>query len=78
MKIQKRISLKLNAERVGKRMRVIIDSKEGDFWIARSQYDSPEVDEEILVTSDRGLEIGQMVDVEITDCEEYDLYAKEI
>lgn len=76
MKIQKRISLKLNAERVGKKMRVIIDSKEGDFWIGRSQYDSPEVDEEILVTSDCDLEIGQMVEVVITDCEEYDLYAK--
>jgi ribosomal protein S12 methylthiotransferase len=75
MKIQKRISLKLNAERVGKKMRVIIDSKEGDFWIGRSQYDSPEVDEEILVTSDKPLTIGQMVDVVITDCEEYDLYA---
>jgi ribosomal protein S12 methylthiotransferase len=75
MKIQKRISLKLNAERVGKRMRVIIDSKEGDFWIGRSQYDSPEVDEEILVTSDKPLTIGQMVDVVVTDCEEYDLYA---
>ena len=75
MKIQKRISLKLNAERVGKRMRVIIDSKEGDFWIGRSQYDSPEVDEEILVTSDSPLAIGQMVDVVVTDCEEYDLYA---
>lgn len=76
MKIQKRISLKLNAERVGKRMRVIIDSKEGDFWIGRSQYDSPEVDEEILVTSAVPLEIGQMVDVVVTDCEEYDLYAE--
>lgn len=76
MKIQKRISLKLNAERVGKRMRVIIDSKEGDFWIGRSQYDSPEVDEEILVTSAEPLEIGQMVDVVVTDCEEYDLYAE--
>lgn len=76
MKIQKRISLKLNAERVGKRMRVIIDSKEGDFWIGRSQYDSPEVDEEILVTSAELLEIGQMVDVVVTDCEEYDLYAE--
>ena len=78
MKIQKRISLKLNAERVGKKMRVIIDSKEGDFWIGRSQYDSPEVDEEILVTSDCDLEIGQMVEVVITDCEEYDLYAKTV
>ena len=75
MKIQKRISLKLNAERVGKKMKVIVDSKEGDFWIARSQYDSPEVDEEILVTSAEPLEVGQMVEVLITDCEEYDLYA---
>lgn len=76
MKIQKRVSLALNAERVGKKMRVIVDSKEGDFWIARSQYDSPEVDEEILVTSEEPLALGDMITVEITDCEEYDLYAK--
>ena len=76
MKIQKRISLALNAERVGKKMRVIIDRKEGDFWVARSQYDSPEVDEEILVTSPRALSEGEMVDIRITDCEEYDLYGE--
>ena len=76
MKIQKRVSLALNAERVGKKMRVIVDSREGDFWIARSQYDSPEVDEEILVTSSAPLAPGDMITVEITDCEEYDLYAK--
>lgn len=76
MKIQKRISLALNAERVGKQMRVIIDRKEGDFWVARSQYDSPEVDEEILVTSPRALSEGEMVDIRITDCEEYDLYGE--
>ncbi len=76
MKIQKRISLALNAERVGKEMRVIIDRKEGDFWIARSQYDSPEVDEEILVTSPRELSEGEMVTIRITDCEEYDLYGE--
>lgn len=78
MKIQKRISLKLNAERVGRQMRVIVDSKEGDFWICRSQYDSPEVDEEILLTSDEPLEIGSMIEVRITDCEEYDLYAEKV
>ncbi len=76
MKIQKRVSLALNAERVGKKMMVIVDSREGDFWIARSQYDSPEVDEEILVTSMAPLAPGDMITVEITDCEEYDLYAK--
>ncbi len=76
MKIQKRISLELNAERVGKTMRAIIDRIEGDFYIGRSQYDSPEVDEEILITSAKELELGQMVDVSITDCEEYDLYGE--
>lgn len=76
MQIQKRISLALNAERVGKTMRAIIDRTEGDYYIGRSQYDSPEVDEEILITSTKELEMGQMVDVLITDCEEYDLYGK--
>ena len=76
MKIQKRVSLALNAERVGKEMDVIIDSREGDFWIGRSQYDSPEVDEEILVSSPHPLAIGSFVRVRITDCEEYDLYAE--
>ena len=76
MKIQRRISLALNAERVGRTMRVIIDSREGDYWIGRSQYDSPEVDEEILITSPKELALGQMVNVRITDCEEYDLYGE--
>ncbi len=76
MQIQKRISLALNAERVSKTMRAIIDRTEGDYYIGRSQYDSPEVDEEILITSAKELEMGQMVDVLITDCEEYDLYGK--
>lgn len=76
MGIQKRISLQLNAERVGKQMRVIIDSREGDYWVGRSQYDSPEVDEEILISSERELEIGDFVDVRIVGCEEYDLYAE--
>ncbi len=76
MQIQKRISLALNAERVGKTMRAIIDRTEGEFYIGRSQYDSPEVDEEILITSANHLEVGQMVDVRITDCEEYDLYGE--
>lgn len=76
MKIQKRISLELNAERVGKQMRAIVDRREGDYYIARSQYDSPEVDEEILVPATRPLESGDMVDIRITDCEEYDLYGE--
>ena len=76
MKLQKRISLALNAERVGKRMKVVIDRTEGEFYVGRSQYDSPEVDEEILVSSPAPLSEGDFVMVEITDCEEYDLYGK--
>ena len=78
MKLQKRISLALNAERVGKRMKVVIDRTEGEFYVGRSQYDSPEVDEEILVSSPAPLSEGDFVMVEITDCEEYDLYGKVI
>ena len=78
MKLQKRISLALNAERVGRRMRVVIDRTEGDFYVGRSQYDSPEVDEEILVSSPTPLAEGDFVMVEITDCEEYDLYGRVI
>ena len=76
MKIQKGISLALNSERVGKDMRVIIDRIEGEFYIARSQYDSPEVDEEILIPTTRELEIGDMVDIRVTDYDEYDLYGE--
>lgn len=76
MKIQKGISLALNSERVGKEMRVIIDRVEGDFYIARSQYDSPEVDEEILIPTTQPLEIGDMVDIRVTDYDEYDLYGE--
>ena len=76
MKIQKGISLALNSERVGKDMRVIIDRTEGEFYIARSQYDSPEVDEEILIPITQEFEIGDMVDIRVTDYDEYDLYGE--
>ena len=76
MKIQKRISLALNSERVGKTMRVIVDRREGDYYVTRSQYDSPEVDEEILVAATKPLAEGDMVNIVVTDCEEYDLYGE--
>jgi ribosomal protein S12 methylthiotransferase len=57
-------------------MRVIIDRKEGDFYIGRSEYDSPEVDQELIIDS-RGKRLfrGRFYEVEITDAEDYDLYA---
>ena len=77
MRLQERISLENNAKRIGQKMRVIIDRKEGDFYIGRSEYDSPEVDQEIIIES-RGKRLlrGRFYDVKITDCEDYDLFAE--
>lgn len=76
MQLQSEIALKKNQERVGKKMKILIDRFEGDFYIARSQYDSPEVDQEVLIDADRDAIIGEFYDVEITDAEEFDLFAK--
>ncbi len=77
MRLQGRVSLENNARRVGQTMRVIIDRKEGDFYIGRSEYDSPEVDTEIVIDSHgKRLLRGRFYDVRITDCDDYDLYAE--
>uniref|UniRef100_UPI0040561A4E 30S ribosomal protein S12 methylthiotransferase RimO n=1 Tax=Alistipes sp. TaxID=1872444 RepID=UPI0040561A4E len=77
MSLQEHISLENNARRIGSRMRVIVDRKEGDFYIGRSEYDSPEVDQEIIIDSDgKRLYRGRFYDVEIVDCEDYDLYVR--
>jgi ribosomal protein S12 methylthiotransferase len=77
MAIQQKISLELNQRKVGKRMPIIIDRIEGDFYVGRSEFDSPEVDNEILISrSDNELQIGEFYNVEIEDANEYDLYAK--
>ena len=76
MRLQERVSLENNAKRIGQTMRVIIDRKEGDFYIGRSEYDSPEVDQEIIIDSlGKRLYRGRFYDVVITDCEDYDLFA---
>lgn len=76
MQLQSEIALKKNQERVGRKMKVLIDRFEGEFYIARSQYDSPEVDQEVLIEADRDAIIGEFYDVEITGAEEFDLFAK--
>ncbi|MBO5830629.1 MAG: 30S ribosomal protein S12 methylthiotransferase RimO [Alistipes sp.] len=76
MRLQERVSLENNAKRIGQIMRVIIDRKEGDFYIGRSEYDSPEVDQELIIDScGKRLYRGRFYDVKITDCEDYDLFA---
>lgn len=77
MQIQQQIAASLNAERVGRTERVIIDSRQGDYYIGRSQYDSPEVDQEILIAANcKRLYRGRFYDVTITASEDYDLYAE--
>ena len=77
MKIQADIAAQLNAERVGRTERVIIDSRQGDYYVGRSQFDSPEVDQEILIpAADRRLRRGCFYDVCITSAEDFDLYGE--
>lgn len=75
MRIQQRISAELEAEKVGKTMRVVIDRQEGDYYIGRTEYCSPEVDPEVLIpVAERKLTLGCFYDVKMTDSEEFDLY----
>ena len=76
MAIQAKISHKKNDARVGNTERVIIDGKQGEYYIGRSQYDSPEVDEEILITSHKRLMKGKFYEVRITEADDFDLYAE--
>ncbi len=74
MAIQQKISAEHNAALVGRRLKVLIDRKEGDFFVGRSEYDSPDVDNEVLISADY-LPFGEFVEVEITDSADYDLFA---
>jgi len=76
MKLQESISLQLNEEKVGKTLKVIIDSEENGFYIGRSEFDSPEVDNTILVTTEQPLTIGNFYNVLIERADYYDLYGR--
>lgn len=76
MELQAQISWELNQAKIGKRYRVLIDRKEGPYFVARSESDSPEVDNEILIPAkDVYLSPGTFVEVEIVSAEEFDLFA---
>lgn len=79
MMIQQKISAELEEKRVGTMMNVIIDRKEGDYYVGRTEFSSPEVDPEVLVPAgEKQLTIGQFYDVKIVGSEEFDLYATTI
>ena len=75
MRVQQNISAELEAEKVGSTMRIIIDRVEGDWYIGRTEFCSPEVDPEVLIPIDEELTIGEFYEARITDAEEFDLYA---
>ena len=77
MRLQQRISGEIQEAKVGTVQRVIIDRIEGDYYIGRTQYDSPEVDPEVLIpVKDNSLEIGAFYTVQITSADDFDLYAQ--
>lgn len=77
MEVQQRISNKLNSEKIGQIYKTIIDRTEGDYYIGRTEYDSPDVDTEILIPINKlKLKIGHFYDVEIVDATEFDLMGK--
>ena len=79
MRIQQHISEELEAGKVGKTLKVIIDRQEGDYYIGRTEFCSPEVDPEVLIpVAERELTIGEFYDVLITDSEEFDIYGTTI
>jgi len=77
MELQSQISWELNQEKIGNIFRVIIDRKEGDYFVGRTEYDSPDVDNEVLINvENKHLRTGQFVDVKIIAAEDFDLYAE--
>lgn len=73
---QESISLNLNQKKIGKTFKVLIDRKEGEFWIGRTEFDSPEVDNEVLISIEEKIKIGNFYQVKITDAVEFDLYGE--
>lgn len=79
MSVQQRISAEIEAEKVGKVMKVVVDRQEGGYYVGRTEFCSPEVDPEVLIpVSERKLGIGSFYDVRITGSEEFDLYGEVI
>ena len=75
MRVQQNISAEIEAQKIGQTLRVIIDRIEGDWYIGRTEFCSPEVDPEVLIPAQEDLHIGEFYEVRITDAEEFDLYA---
>ena len=79
MELQSQISWELNQAKVGKVFRCLIDRKEGNYFVGRTEYDSPDVDNEVLIDAKKHyVKIGDFTDVKITEAVDYDLYGEPI
>ena len=79
MEIQSQISWELNQEKIGKTFRCLIDRKEGNYFVGRTEYDSPDVDNEVLIDAKKHyVKIGNFVEVKIIDATDYDLYGEPV
>src|SRR5690606_12329997 len=77
MEIQSQISWELNQQKIGKEFKVVIDRKEGGYFVGRTEFDSPDVDNEVLINAeDDYLRTGEFFTVKITAAEDFDLYAE--
>ncbi|MEA4976167.1 MAG: 30S ribosomal protein S12 methylthiotransferase RimO [Paludibacter sp.] len=77
MSLQQEISTEINQAKVGSTMKVIIDKKDGEFFVGRTEFDSPEVDPEVLIPVDtKGVKVGEFYQAEIVDAAEFDLYGR--
>lgn len=73
---QESISLNLNQKKIGKTFKILIDRKEGEYYVGRTEFDSPEVDNEVLISIEEKIKIGNFYQVKITDAAEFDLYGE--
>jgi ribosomal protein S12 methylthiotransferase len=79
MEIQAQISWELNQEKIGKTFKCVIDRKEGQYFVGRTEFDSPDVDNEVLIDATQTyLKTGEFVNIKITDATEFDLYGEAI
>lgn len=77
MEIQSQISWELNQKKIGKKFKVLIDRKRGNYYVGRTQYDSPDIDNEVLIQANTNfLRVGEFVDVKIIEASDFDLYAE--
>ena len=78
MESQQNISADLNELSVGKTFKVIIDRKEGDFFVGRTEFDSPEIDQEVLIADEFDLKTGNFYNILISKSTEFDLYGEPV